>query len=274
MIRPLLVACVVPFVAAMVMACNRAEVASPAPAKRATLAQGTWWITKTHVLESQPLTLSGPFTLRDYVYYHKWQVRHADKVGDKEVWVIDVRAWYVPADVPNDVGEKPLFTLYITKATCSLLKIEANLRGGRYYVSGGQNRHYEETYAQNQPVIPNWLPSNVPLDVPLMKWPGAAAELPAEASGEVSEYVESKSKEKIRQRLQGFSSGPDFQSQGAIVALEYSGSYRTTCWTQTRPWWTEWRCVTGDGHAKEMWCSKVIEWSDLVAKNPATTRKQ
>lgn len=242
------------------------------PESRAVLRDGGWWITETHVLEQSMIMLSGPRWLQDHVYYHKWRVKEGGKVEGKETWLLEICAHDVPEDVTNDMKDKPLYKLYITKNPCQLVRIEADLRRRRYHVTGTTGTQYVETYNKEQPVMVDWMRRSVPLDIPAVTWPWTKTGVSVSEKADVKKYIDGRTKETIIQTVQFYTSGSRTKDMAAIVTLQRGKHLRTQHWTASCPWWSEWRRITDKGLTEGMWLSKVIDWKGKKSSGSATTK--
>ena len=241
---------------------------SKAGARNAEWKPGTWWITETQALEKEPYeTLGDPSQTIQYVYRHKWSMVKEDKIGDLPVWVVEIRPIGLPSDIVNDLGESPLYTLSFDKSLSIPVRFEADIRGGRYCVSG-KGEHFEKSFAKVPVVWQGPVGATLPFRFPLMRWPWLTAAADRHVGPAVlSDYENRDTKKKIEQSLLWFRNQSKRGELGCVADVKYAGTTYTSVWAQSCPWWVEWR----SSEHGDIWWSRTVDWSGRSTESsPAT----
>jgi len=228
---------------------------------------GTWWVTETHVLRNIS-RITTRQQMRDFPYYHRWEVSGKVELEGEACWAVDVYAIRLPPDVTNDHGNARLARLYLRAFTLSLKRYEGSLRAGNYSVTGPKVRRPVIDFPRVQPVAGLSLQGDCPADVPLLPRSWAMRHLPAHARSR--RLADVRSRLPLTQRIELFSQDDKKRAKPAMrvslrLHVETCG-LRTMIWKKGRPWWTEWRQQYDDGQGggRRMWYSRMIEWGGLA----------
>ena len=261
------------FVAASLGTCTKAERPPGAePSKnRVVWRVGTWWVTQTRRLQHEPFKTISRDQVLEFVYRHKWTVAKEDKLNNKAVWVVEVRAWDRPGDAVDDSKDEPLYRLYFDKATCGLLEADAAFCGH----GKGEVEREMAKFSGTAPVI---RPSrgNLPMEFPLLRWPwlNEDPERQASAYPDSSIVKDQDSERAIKQTVRWFRADTSTGELGCFVILKFNGVVSRSTWRETCPWWTEWNSA-GDDFCPEAlpMSSKTIDWSGRVKEAGAATQR-
>ena len=229
---------------------------------------GDWWIVETTFIVSTSELAHGPEKMGILRYYHKYEVVKQERIGEKETWVVDVKAARVPSEEPNDHGDEYLWRLHLNKKDLSLVQMAWKIRSGQYLVSGQEVMEGSAQFTAGNPVIADPVPVLTPLDIPKLP----SGEFPRFLSEQEKElqFSDEKIHREFVQYIVAVEETVDNKPQNVLYVTIYNEDVgiRTQRWVPGLPWWQEWRYATSNRFTDGMWYAKLIEWGSIEDKKP------
>jgi hypothetical protein len=210
---------------------------------------GDWWIVRTTCLENLSTIPSGPEHTAMLNFYHRFEIVREEMLRGEPVWVIEIKATKLPADVINKHGDGFLWRLYLRKHALTLARIESNTRFGMYCVEGDEAHKESEDHFKNIPARIQNITAITPLDIP--KLPSASGEYPRYLF-EDEKSIPFTNEETLHEMLQTTIAASEIIENKEITCLTISLSDKsreivTEKWIPGLPWWSEWSKTTIEG---------------------------